>query len=62
MLTVSSVLDGQYGMSDIALSVPAKVGGTGVDWIPEVRFSDTETSGLRESGKMLTDCARGIGL
>ena len=62
MLTVSSVLDGQYGMSDIALSVPAKVGGTGVDWIPEVRFSDTETSGLRESGKTLTDCARGIGL
>ena len=61
MLTVSGVLDGQYGMSDIALSVPAKVCGEGVGWIPEVRFSEEELAGLRGSGKMLRECAKSIG-
>ncbi len=61
MLTVSGVLDGQYGLSDIALSVPAKVCGEGVGWIPEVGFSESEMAGLRGSGKMLKDCAESIG-
>ncbi len=61
MLTVSGVLDGQYGMADIAMSVPAKLGGTGVSWIPEVCFSNEETAGLRESGNTLRDCMKSVG-
>ena len=61
MLTVSGVLDGQYGMADIAMSVPAKLGGTGVSWIPEVCFSNEETAGLHESGNTLRDCIKSVG-
>lgn len=53
ILTVSGVFDGQYGISDVALSVPTKVGGDGIENILEVPFSRDETKGLRESAAAL---------
>lgn len=53
ILTVSSIFDGQYGISDVALSVPTKVGGLGIERIFEVPFSDEELSGLKNSAKTL---------
>ena len=53
ILTVSSVFDGQYGIHDVALSVPTKVGGGGIEQVLEVPFSEEELEGLHQSAKTL---------
>lgn len=53
ILTVSSVFDGQYGISDVALSVPTKVGGLGIERIFEAPFNDEELKGLKSSAETL---------
>lgn len=53
VLTVSSVFEGEYGIKDVCLSVPTKVGGYGVDKIFEVNFSEQELEGLRNSARLM---------
>ena len=53
VLTVSSVFEGEYGIRDVCLSVPTKVGGYGVDKIFEVNFSQQELDGLRNSAEVM---------
>ena len=53
MLTVSGILEGEYGISNAALSLPTKLSGFGVEEILEVPLSDAETQGLRESAATL---------
>lgn len=53
VLTVSSVFEGEYGIKDVALSVPTLVGGTGVEGIYEVGFSEQELSGLKNSAQIM---------
>ena len=55
ILTVSSVFSGEYGIEDVALSVPTKVGGDGIEKILEVPFSHEEMKGLRESADTLKE-------
>ena len=55
ILTVSSIFDGQYGIKDVALCVPTKVGGGGVENILEVPFSKEELKGLLSSAQTLKD-------
>lgn len=62
ILTVSSIFDGQYGISDVALSVPTKVGGTGIDKILEVPFSEDELRGLRMSADKLKNLIKELKL
>ncbi|MBS7298755.1 MAG: L-lactate dehydrogenase [Eubacteriales bacterium] len=62
ILTVSSIFDGQYGIQDIALSVPTKVGGDGVENILEVPFSKEELKGLLSSAETLRALVKEIGL
>lgn len=62
ILTVSSVFDGQYDISDVALSVPTKVGGDGIEKILEVPFSRDEMKGLRNSADTLKELIQEIGL
>lgn len=54
-LTVSSILSGEYGIRDVALSIPSKLSGSGVEWIPEVDFSASETEGLKKSAEIMRD-------
>lgn len=54
ILTVSSVFDGQYGIKDVALSVPTKVGGKGIEQIFEVSFSENELQSLKKSADTLS--------
>lgn len=61
ILTVSSVFDGEYGINDIALSVPTQVSGCGVERILDVPFDDTELSGLKLSAKTLKESLKSIG-
>lgn len=53
ILTVSSVFEGEYGIRDVALSVPTQVGGYGVEQILEVPFSEEEMTGLKDSSDKL---------
>lgn len=55
ILTVSGIFEGEYGIKDVALSVPTMVGGKGVERIFEVPFSKEELKGLRNSADTLSE-------
>jgi len=42
-------LDGQYGLSDIFLGVPVKLGRNGVEEIIELQLNERETADLQKS-------------
>ena len=61
ILTVSSLFEGEYGISDICLSAPTIVGRNGAEKILEIEFSDQEIQGLRSSADKLKQLAKEIG-
>lgn len=61
ILTVSSIFDGEYGIKDIALSVPTQVAGYGVERILDVPFAENEIKGLRDSAQTLKESLKSIG-
>lgn len=60
ILTVSSLLEGQYGISDVCLSVPTLVNKDGVDRILTVPISDDEHKKLLESANTLKEVIKSI--
>ena len=48
-LTVSTMLDGEYGISGVTLDVPALLGANGVDKIIDMRLTDEEYELLKKS-------------
>lgn len=61
ILTVSSLLDGEYGIHDICLSIPTIVNAGGIVKILEVPLADSEIKSLRHSADTLKDLAAQIG-
>lgn len=61
ILTVSAILSGEYGIDDIALSVPTQLSVNGVERILDVPFNEQELAGLRNSAKTLKDSLKSIG-
>ncbi|MBC5784300.1 L-lactate dehydrogenase [Ramlibacter sp. USB13] len=61
VLTVSSLLQGEYGIRDVCLSLPAVVGREGVRRILPVPLSVGEISALRRSADAIRDAAAGLG-
>lgn len=55
ILTVSSYLEGHYGIEDVYISVPAIVNGNGIRGIIEVPYSMNEKEKLQASAKMLKE-------
>lgn len=55
ILTVSSLLQGQYGIKDVCLSVPAIIDRNGINRILEVPLSDNEKDLLRHSAVTLRE-------
>ena len=53
MLTISTELDGEYGLSGLSLSVPTLVGSSGVEKVLEINLSSVEKEKLHESGVQL---------
>ena len=53
VLTVSSVLDGQYGIKDVALSLPCVINRQGFDRFLDIRMNDEEMKLLIESSEKL---------
>ncbi len=55
ILPISSMMNGEYGISDIALSMPAIVGKNGVETKVPIQLNENETAKLLESAKCLKD-------
>ena len=62
ILTVSSVLEGEYSLSGVALSVPSIVGGNGVESVVEIPFDKREIDGLYNSAAIMKEQAEKLGL
>jgi L-lactate dehydrogenase len=61
VLTVSTQLNGQYGISGCCLSVPCIVNRKGVERIVETDLDQSETTDLKQSAEILKDvCAKAI--
>ena len=53
ILTVSPLLQGEYGINDVCLSVPCVVGKTGVERIITAQLSEDEQTALKTSAEIL---------
>jgi L-lactate dehydrogenase len=53
ILTVSSLMDGQYGVSDVCVSLPSIVDESGVTRVLEMPLSDEESGGFKASAETL---------
>jgi len=53
VLTVSTVLDGEYGLEDVCLSVPCVVSGRGVERVVEASLAPGELDALSRSASIL---------
>ena len=49
MFPCSTLLDGEYGLSDICIGVPVLLGKNGIESIVEISLSDAEKSKMQES-------------
>jgi malate/lactate dehydrogenase len=53
VLSVSTVLQGEYGLKGVCLGVPAIVGQAGVEMVLEAKLSAEEEAALRHSANVL---------
>lgn len=60
VLTVSSPVDGHYGLTDICLGLPSIVGRNGVLKIIDTPLNDEETQLLKESAEILNEVYQGL--
>ena len=54
VLSVSTLLTGQYGIADIFLSLPCILGAAGVERVLSPDLTDDERAGLLASASVLT--------
>lgn len=62
ILTVSSLLEGEYGLSDICLSIPSQVNSSGIARIIDVPLSDEEKAMFGKSAEALKKVISGLNL
>ena len=55
-------LDGEYGVSDLYVSVPATLGRAGVLRIDELPLDETELAALRSSAATIAESLDALGL
>lgn len=60
ILPVSNLMRGEFGIEDVALSIPAVVGAKGVEEIVPISLDDDELQKLRKSAETLKEILRGI--
>ncbi len=61
ILTVSSMLDGEFGIEGVCLALPTVVGSEGAEKIIEIDLSEKELDYLKESANTLKNLAKEIG-
>lgn len=62
VLTVSTLVDGHYGIGNVCLSLPAVVGREGVRRVLPIPLSDDEVARLRTSADAIRSTIDGMGL
>ena len=62
VLTVSTLVDGHYGIREVCLSLPAVVGREGVRRVLPIPLSDDEVARLRASAAAIRSTIDGMGL
>ena len=62
ILPVTSAMYGEYGISDVALSMPAIVGKNGVETKVPIPLSEDELDRLQQSASMLRDVLDEVGM
>ena len=62
ILTVSSLMEGYYGLNDVCLSLPAVVNRTGISRVLDVPLDEAEREALVNSGNSLKDILMSIDL
>lgn len=55
VLPCSAYLKGQYGLLDVFIGVPVKIGANGAEEIIELKLSDEEKHGLHRSARVIKD-------
>lgn len=60
VLTVSSLINGPYGIEDVCLSLPSVVGKNGVERVLQPRLDDTEREQLQQSAQILKDVLESV--
>ncbi|MBN1290592.1 MAG: L-lactate dehydrogenase [Candidatus Latescibacteria bacterium] len=60
VLSVSTALNGEYGLSDVCLGVPCIVAQSGVEQILEAKLTDTEKQALARSAKIIRDAIESL--
>jgi L-lactate dehydrogenase len=61
IFTVSSYIDGFYGISNVCLSLPAVITRNGIREILPIKLSDDEQQQLSRSADVLKDTIREVG-
>jgi malate dehydrogenase len=62
VLPTCAYLDGEYGISDVYMSVPARLGRKGVLEIVELPLSDDELTALQNSAETIAEAVDSLGL
>ena len=62
VLTVSTQVEGHYGIRDVCLSLPAVVGAAGVQRVLPVPLADDEITGLRRCAEAVRNAIAEAGL
>ena len=55
VLTVSTLLDGEYGLDDVCLSVPCIINRKGIKSIVETTLNQSEEKALKKSAEIIRD-------
>ena len=62
VLPISVTLEGEYGLSGLALSVPAIVGRNGLETVLEIPLSQSERAALDASARSMAQAIAGLGI
>jgi L-lactate dehydrogenase len=62
VLTVSTLLNGEYGISDVCLSIPCILGRNGVHKIVIAPLTPTEQNALERSAQILKEALQGLNI
>lgn len=60
VLTVSSYMNGQYGLDDVCIGLPVLVGGNGVSAVPDMALSEEELKLLHNSANAIKQITSAI--
>ena len=61
VMTVTSVLNNEYGISGVSLSLPCVINGKGIDRVMSLKISEKEKELLHESAEKIKEVIQGVG-